>query len=42
MDHGVVGGHLKDQIAEARAIGHLATRVLRGERAEAIPNPLPV
>jgi signal transduction histidine kinase len=37
LGHGVVGGRLKDQTAEARAIAGLALRVLRGERADAIP-----
>ena len=37
MDHGIVGGSLKSQEAEAEAIGRLALRVLRGERADSIP-----
>ena len=37
MAHGVVGARLKDQSAEARAVGRLAARVLRGERADTIP-----
>jgi signal transduction histidine kinase len=37
MAGGVVGARLKDQSAEARAVGHLAARVLRGERADTIP-----
>jgi signal transduction histidine kinase len=37
MDHGILGGSLKDQVAEATAVGQLAVRVLRGERADAIP-----
>jgi signal transduction histidine kinase len=37
MEHGVVGGSLKSQAAEAQAIGQLALRVLRGERADSIP-----
>jgi len=37
MDHGIVGGRLKDQKAEAEAVGRLALRVLRGEQAESIP-----
>jgi signal transduction histidine kinase len=35
--HGVVGARLKDQSAEVRAVGRLAARVLRGERADIIP-----
>jgi signal transduction histidine kinase len=37
MDHGIVGGSLKDQVAQTHAIAQLALRVLRGERAESIP-----
>jgi signal transduction histidine kinase len=37
MAHGVVGARLKDQSAEVRAVGRLAARVLRGERADTIP-----
>jgi signal transduction histidine kinase len=37
MDHGVVGGSLKSQVAEVQAIGQQALRVLRGERADSIP-----
>jgi len=37
MDHGIVGGRLKSQRRETDAIGELALRVLRGERADAIP-----
>jgi signal transduction histidine kinase len=37
MDHGIVGGSLKDQVAQMRAIGELAVRVLRGERPDGIP-----
>jgi len=37
MAGGVVGARLQDQSAEARAVGHLAARVLRGERADTIP-----
>ena len=36
MDFDVVGGHLKDQKAQTEAIGQLALRVLRGERADSI------
>ena len=35
--HGIVGGHLKSQTEEMRAIGQLALRVLRGEPADSIP-----
>ena len=37
MDHGIVGGRLKSQQREADAVGRLALRVLKGERADAIP-----
>ncbi|HET7216782.1 MAG TPA: histidine kinase, partial [Vicinamibacterales bacterium] len=37
MDHGIVGGSLKDLRAQTEVIGQLALRVLRGERADAIP-----
>jgi len=37
MDHGIVGGSLKDQVAQVRAIGELAVRVLRGEHPDGIP-----
>lgn len=37
IGHGVVGGSLKSQPAEVAAIGRLALRVLRGERADRIP-----
>jgi signal transduction histidine kinase len=37
MDHGIVGGSLKSQKAETEALGHLALRVLDGERADSIP-----
>lgn len=37
MDHGIVGGSLKDQLAQTRAVGNLALRVLRGEKADSIP-----
>jgi signal transduction histidine kinase len=37
MDHGIVGGSLKSQSAQTEAIGNLAVRVLRGERADSIP-----
>ncbi len=37
MDHGIVGGSLKSQTVETQAIGELALRVLRGERADSIP-----
>jgi signal transduction histidine kinase len=36
MDHGIVGGYLKDQMRQTEAIGKLALRVLHGERAEDI------
>jgi len=37
MDHGIVGGSLKDQAAQAAAVGALAVRVLNGEPADSIP-----
>jgi signal transduction histidine kinase len=37
MDHGIVGGSLKSQVAETEAVARLAIRVLRGERADDIP-----
>ena len=36
VGHGVVGGHLKRQEAEAQTVARLALRVLRGERADSI------
>jgi signal transduction histidine kinase len=41
MDHGIVGGYLKDQQLQTAAIGKLALRVLHGERAEDIPVETP-
>jgi signal transduction histidine kinase len=41
IDHGVLGGSLKDQTVEMRAIGKLALRVLRGEPAASIPPASP-
>jgi signal transduction histidine kinase len=37
MDHGIVGGSLKDQTAQTEAVGQLALRVLQGEPADSIP-----
>ena len=37
MDHGIVGGGLKDQQAQTEAVGQLVLRVLRGEPPDAIP-----
>jgi signal transduction histidine kinase len=37
IGHGIVGGRLKDQQAEAAAVAGLTLRVLRGESADAIP-----
>jgi signal transduction histidine kinase len=37
MGRGIVGGSLKDQVAQARTVGALAARVLNGERADDIP-----
>jgi signal transduction histidine kinase len=41
MDHGIVGGSLKDQKAEMDAVATLALRVLRGERAADIQTSSP-
>lgn len=37
MDRGIVGGSLKDQVAQTEAVGNLALRVLRGETTGNIP-----
>jgi len=37
MDHGIVGGSLKDQQAQTDAVARIALRVLRGEAADDIP-----
>lgn len=37
LEHGIVGGGLKDQLREVRALAAVALRVLRGEPAESIP-----
>ena len=37
VDSGIVGGRRRDQLAQTKAIGALALRVLRGEQAEDIP-----
>ena len=37
MDHGIVGGSLKDQLAQTEAVGKIALRVLRAGTAEGIP-----
>jgi signal transduction histidine kinase len=37
MDHGIVGGYLKNQTLQVRTIGGIALRVLRGEPADSIP-----
>src|SRR5215203_489196 len=36
MDHGIIGGYLKDQVRQTEAVGKLALRVLKGERPEQI------
>jgi signal transduction histidine kinase len=41
MNHGIVGGSLKSQEAEATAVADLALRVLKGERADSIPLSTP-
>ena len=37
MDRGVVGGGLKDQVAQTKAIADVALRILHGEAADRIP-----
>ena len=37
MDRGIVGGSLKDQVLQTRALGELALKVLRGQAADSIP-----
>ncbi len=37
MNHGIVGGSLKDQTAQLEAVGRLTLRVLSGESADSIP-----
>jgi signal transduction histidine kinase len=37
MDRGIVGGSLKDQTIQMRALGRHPLRVLKGERADSIP-----
>src|SRR5205823_1706113 len=37
MDHGIVGGSLKSQRVQARAVAELGLRVLQGQRADTIP-----
>jgi len=37
MDHGIVGGSLKSQKAQAQAVAELGLRALRGERVDGIP-----
>ena len=37
MDRGIVGGSLKDQVAQTEAVGQIALSVLRGRAAESIP-----
>ena len=37
IDHGIVGGSVKDQALEVRALATLGVRVLRGEKADHIP-----
>jgi len=37
IGHGVIGGSLKDQTRETRALASLAAKVLQGERADSIP-----
>jgi len=40
-DSGILGGSRRDQLAQTRAIAALALRVLRGERADDIPESSP-
>ena len=37
MDHGIVGGSLKDQVLQTRAVGELALKILRGQSADNVP-----
>ena len=37
MEHGIVGGSLKDQVAQTHAVAELALQVLHGQRADSIP-----
>jgi signal transduction histidine kinase len=41
INRGVVGGNLKDLQRQTHAVGELAARVLRGERADSIPISAP-
>jgi signal transduction histidine kinase len=41
IDHGIVGGYVKNQLLQTEAIGRLALRVLSGERADQIPVETP-
>jgi signal transduction histidine kinase len=41
LGHGIVGGSLKDQVAQTRALAAVAVRVLRGEPADRIPIQYP-
>ncbi len=41
MEHGILGGSLKDQSAQMKALASLADRILRGESADAIPLATP-
>jgi signal transduction histidine kinase len=37
IDHGIIGGSLRSQVAQVEAVGAMALRVLRGEAADSIP-----
>lgn len=41
MNRGILGGSLKDQVAQARTVGALAARILNGEAADSIPVSAP-
>lgn len=41
MDRGILGGHLRSLMKQTEAVGELAVRVLRGERAANIPVSTP-
>jgi signal transduction histidine kinase len=41
LEHGILGGALKNLAAQTEAVGSLALRVLRGERADSIPVSAP-
>jgi len=36
MDHGIVGGSLKDQLLQTQAVGELALKILKGQQADSV------